>query len=327
MKKLLLALAVAVAAQCSAFAQGYTVTTTTGTYADLTGATVVSTSGWDPNTANFTIPIGFNFVLDGITYTSMETDGLGDLYFTDGTNDKYIYPFDAVIIDKSYPSTTSTLSPISYLLSGTAGSRILKVEFKNAGLVTDPLGTPTLNPNDVANFQVWLYEGSNKIEVRYGTVSAANVQGVFFGEDGPSVAVVTGISSTGISGFFLEGLATAPTVTVLNQSSTYMGLDNIPASGTIYTFNRVVSGIAKQLNQTNIAVYPNPVANVMTIKGLTAKGQATVTITDVLGKVVLTEKVAASQNVSVNVSNLKKGAYFVEVASEEGRSFKQIIRQ
>ncbi|MFC5270925.1 T9SS type A sorting domain-containing protein [Adhaeribacter terreus] len=327
MKKILLILAVAIAAQVSAFAQGYTVTTTTGTYTDLTGATVVSTFGWEPNTANFTIPIGFNFELDGTTYTSLETDGLGDLFFTDGTTDKYIYPFDAVIIDKAYPSTTSTLSPISYLLTGSAGSQILKIEFKNVGLVIDPLGTPIINPNDVANYQVWLYEGSNKVEVHYGTVTASDVQGIFFGEDGPSIAIVTGLSSTGISGFFLEGLATAPTLTVLNQSGTYMGLDSIPASGTIYAFNRVVSGVAKELNKANIAVYPNPVADVMTIEGLKAKGNATVTITDVLGKVVLTQTVAAANNVSVNVSSLKQGTYFVAITSEESRFGKQIIRQ
>ena len=327
MKKLLLAFAIAATAQVSAFAQSYTLTTTTGTYANLTGSTVVSTPGWTPNTAAFTIPIGFNFVLDGTTFTSLEADGLGDLLFTSGTIEKSIFPFDAIIIDKAAPSTTTSLSPVSYLLSGTAGSRILKIEFKNVGLVTDPAGTPSINPTDVANFQVWLYEGSNKIEVRFGTVTAANVQGVFFGENGPSVAVVTASTSSSISGFFLQGLASAPTIAVLNQATSYMGLNGIPASGTIYAFNRVVSGISKDLNNANLAVYPNPVTDVLSIKGLNSNGNVTVTVTDVLGKVVLTENVAAAQNVSVNVSALKKGAYTVAISSEKGRSIKQIIKQ
>jgi hypothetical protein len=290
----------------------------------------VSSPGWTPDTS-FTVPIGFNFDLDGTTYTSLEATGFGDLFLAGGTTDKYIFGFDAVIFDKALLTATptnpvtTTLSPISYLLSGTAGSRILKIEFKNVGLLTDPAGNQSIDPNDVANFQVWLYEGSNKVEVHYGAVTAADVPGVFFGEPGPSIAIVTDID--GISGYFLQGLASAPTVAVLNQSSTYMGVTGIPASGTVYAFTRNAMGVKNDLNKASLAVYPNPVANVMTIKGLTAKGNATVTVTDVLGKVVLTEKVTAAQNVSVNVSNLKKGAYTVEISSEEGRSFKQIIKQ
>src|SRR5688572_5772724 len=329
MKKLLLSFAVALVAQAGAVAQtSYTFSKSTGTYADLTGATVVSSPAWEASSATFNIPIGFNFMLDGQTFSAIEADGWGDLYFTSATAEKAFFAIDAPMIDKGFPSTSNSLSPVSYLLSGTAGSRILKIEYKNAGIVTPsstPGGTPTVNPSDVANLQIWLYEGSNRIEVRYGTISVANIPAVFFGVGGPSVAVVTSNSSTGFSGQFLSGTAAAPTLTTLNGSATYPGITGIPASGTIFTFNVSNSGVTKTLENLAIAVYPNPVTESLKFTGLTAGKNATVKIYDALGKVVKTEEISA--NTVVNVSALKNGTYFVEINSAAGRTGKQIIKQ
>jgi|SRR6478735_2871389 len=327
MKKILLSLAIAVASQVGAFAQtAYTFSRSTGTYADLTGSTVVSTAGWTPNSPNFAIPIGFSFVLDGQTFTTLEADGFGDLSFSSATADKAIFPFDGILVDRSFPSTTATLSPVSYLLTGTAGSRILKIEFKNAG-TADPVAG-TLFPNDFVNFQVWLYEGSNKIEIRYGTSNLTHATDTFFGELGPSEAIVTGGSSSTISGYFLQGTAAAPTMTFLNNAATYSGLTTIPANGTIYTFSvSGVSGVSKDLNNASVAVYPNPVTDELRIEGFAdAKNKVTVNVYDVMGKVVLTQELNAAATMPVNVSKLTKGTYFLEILSGSNRAGKQVIK-
>lgn len=322
MKKTLLTLLLGAVIKLGAFAQGYTFMNSTGTYTDLVNPTVISTAGWDP-TASFVVPIGFNFTIDGVTFTNFEADGLGDLTFTNGTTSKYIFPFDGILVDRSFPSTTTTQSPVSYLLTGTAPSRILKLEFKNAG-TADPQ-TQTLYANEFVNFQVWLYEGTNKVEVRYGTSNLAHATVTFFGESGPTEAIVTDFSSS-ISGYFLQGSATAPTLTTLTSATSYFGLTSIPANGAIYAFTpATASGVAKDLDNAAVTVFPNPATDRLHISGLTEfNSPATVKIYDALGKVVVSENLTAAQAVDINM--LPKGTYFVEIISAKNRVGKQIIK-
>jgi hypothetical protein len=79
--------------------------------------------------------------------------------------DYAILPFEADLIDRG-ELTGISQSPISYKMEGNAGSRILKIEWKNAGFVGEIGELGTLN--DYVNFQVWLFEGSNDVEMHYG---------------------------------------------------------------------------------------------------------------------------------------------------------------
>ena len=58
---------------------------------------------------------------------------------------------------------TDSLSPVSYQLGGVPGSRILKVEWKNAGFHMDIAADN--KSVDFVNLQIWLYEESNDIEL------------------------------------------------------------------------------------------------------------------------------------------------------------------
>jgi hypothetical protein len=334
MKKILLALAIAATAQVSAFSQNYTFSKTTGTYANLTGSTAVSAAGWDED--QYLSPIGFNFSIGGQTVTDMAVDDNGMILFVDVTAQAVkgaVFPFSADMMDRA---NTTSPSVISVATSGTAGSRITKIEWKNAGFYDQANSTQTTFvpfPNDFVNFQVWLYEGSNNVEVHFGSnnVTAANATAIFGPTGGAATSIVTAITGTGqsstLTGVALQGPAATPALVSFTNASTFPSVTGVPTSGTIYRFSTSTTGIAKNLNNAALSVFPNPVADVMAIQGLTAKGNVTINVTDVLGKVVLSEKVAAAQNVSVNVSNLKKGAYTVEISSEEGRSIKQIIKQ
>ena len=334
MKKILLALAIAASAQVSAFAQNYTFTKSTGTYADLTGATALSTSGWDED--QYLVPLGFNFSIGNKTYTNVVVDDNGSILFPDaaGTSaEAGIIAFDVDLMDRAIASNPSTINKVT---TGTPGSQITKIEWKNAGFYDDPSSTPPNYlpfPNDFINFQVWIYEGSNNIEIHFGSsnITAANLASNFGTTGGASTALITAVTPSGqsatLTGVALQGPAATPTMVTFTNTNTFPSVTGVPASGTIYRFATTTTGISKNRNKANFSVYPNPVADVMKIEGLTAKGNVTINVSDVLGKVVLTEKVTAAQNVSVNVGSLKKGAYTVEISSEEGRSIKQIIKQ
>ena len=69
------------------------------------------------------------------------------------------------LVDRDTSGNGSS-SPISYTLSGTAPSRIFKLEWKNAGFF-NPIDNAT-SYDDFINLQLWLHEGSDAIEVRFG---------------------------------------------------------------------------------------------------------------------------------------------------------------
>lgn len=330
MKKLLLSLVALLCLQVSASAQ-YTFTKTTGTYTNLTGGTVASFLGWDEN--QYTIPIGFTFRIGGLSYTSAVIYANGQLLFTSpNSTTKGIFGFDADLMDRG---GLATLSPISYLTTGVAGSRILKVEWRNAGFY-DLMGSTPGNsypyPNDFVNFQIWIYEGNNRVEVRIGSsnITASNSSDIFGATGGPTVGVISNIlaNPNRYTGVVLQNQAATPTAVTLTNANTIPQLTGVPASGTIYRFNSTVNGVSDALENAGVSVYPNPATDILTIEGLTAKqGTATLKIYDLLGKVIVSQELAISKNMPVNVSALAKGTYFLELTTAEGRLGKQIIKQ
>lgn len=121
-----------------------------------------------------TIPLGFNFkwALGNRNIDSIVIDTDGILYapqdFNSSTDNpiRSMMPYEADMTDRGFNNSSAAVSPISYLTTGVAGSRIGKIEFRNAGFYND------ITTNDFINFQIWLYESTNIIEYRYG---ASNV--------------------------------------------------------------------------------------------------------------------------------------------------------
>lgn len=73
-----------------------------------------------------------------------------------------------------------------------------------------------------------------------------------------------------------------------------------------------VLGVSDQKQEeVSIAVYPNPVSNVLTVSATGVEGSVELKMVDVLGKVVLTESGAPLNK--VDVSNFKNGVYLVYV--------------
>jgi hypothetical protein len=152
----------------------YTATRTTGTaYTPITGNAFsgwVNTSG-DDNTSNAT-NIGFNFTLQGKTYTQFRACSNGWMTL-DATQTSTAY---SNVMPTSSPNTVlapfwddlvfqgqvfaSAGQGLRYELTGTAPNRVLTVQWSEIEVFNYP--GPSLN------FQVKLYETTNKIEYVYG---------------------------------------------------------------------------------------------------------------------------------------------------------------
>lgn len=79
-------------------------------------------------------------------------------------------------------------------------------------------------------------------------------------------------------------------------------------------------GIENAENEANVAIYPNPVRNMLNIEGNNVKN---VEVIDMDGRVVLTNDRAGQ----IDMSNLSDGVYMVRVMSENGVSTKKIVKK
>ena len=194
----------------------------TGTYTDLTGSTSLNNAQtWDD--PEYVISIGFSFEFFDQAFDSIH---ISDRIWFDAANKYRIYAYSADYIDLG---SGSSLSPISYLLSGTPGNQILKIEWQNAGFYDDN------TTSDFINLQLWLYEGSNDIEVRVGPNSVLNPDS-YGGDEGGVVGLWDRITNKNT---YLIGDENNPV-----QTTVISGIPNLngtPVNGTIYNFGKCPS--------------------------------------------------------------------------------------
>jgi hypothetical protein len=289
-------------------AQTYQFTHFTSTYSDLAGATVLTDSGtvWDDEV--YTIPIGFNFTYMGQSFTNMIVDTYGLLDFSNGNYELVFLGFLADLMDAG---TTSSVSPVSYLLSGTPGNRILKIEFKNCGFFSGPQGS-------FVNFQIWLMEADNSLEVHMGPNSVPSPSVSYDGETGPVIGVVktnTGATAT-VYALTLVGSPANPSTVMLDINNMQF-LNGTPASGQVYRFSITGTSLPEwEAGSFAITAYPNPVEMSGEVKlTLDKERDVKVTVVNMMGQKVMDvysgRLSAGTQTVSADLSALQAGSYIV----------------
>ena len=197
---------------------------TGATIEDMSSATTigVADNDDDPYTAS---NIGFTFNYNGVDYTqfSASPDGfitLGSATaaaqytndLTSATNPVKIAPYwdDLALGDAANGGY------IKYVVTGTAPNRICKIEW----FVTIPrniTGTPS------SKFQLWLYESTNAIDFRYGTMGSA------------TSSASVGIRGTGTTNF--QSVTISSNTAAVGTANNNNALQ--PAAGTKYTFTPV----------------------------------------------------------------------------------------
>ncbi len=83
----------------------------------------------------------------------------------------------------------------------------------------------------------------------------------------------------------------------------------------------------KEESKTFINVYPNPIKNALTIKGL-FKTKSNVTIFDKLGRIVYDNAIGAGNvQTSIDMSNFDNGIYILQINSEKNKYIRKIVKQ
>jgi hypothetical protein len=139
----------------------YSLSSDSVAWSELTSQTLCNTINtvWQNQ---YRIPIGFSFPFAGRTFDSLNIETNGYLQFD---ADNY-YAFTAFHSFCDKIDSNGFHSVLSYQLAGASPNRILKIQYKNAGQVDEPLAT--------LSYQIWLHENGS-IEVRVGPNSYTDV--------------------------------------------------------------------------------------------------------------------------------------------------------
>ena len=313
----------------SATAQ-YEFTVATGTYTNLVGSTSLNDGEvWDD--PQYAIPIGFEFQLydelideifigenfyGGVLTTASDYYGISPLIVAYGTD----------IIDRGYEDPYEvSLSNISYMLEGEVGSQILKIEWNNAGfygeLTEDDIST------DFLNFQLWLYEGSNNIEIHFGPSSVTQPEESYEGDDGPWVGLISEYDRNNdynLPGIVLTGDPTAPDVLEIGDYYDVGFLDGTIPDGTIYRFSNAMVDVGEHSYvSTEVRLVPNPADDVCKIIAEELSGRIEdVTIMQPDGS---NAKSARISNNQIDLSGIASGMYLVRIGTDAGIFTKKLI--
>ena len=316
--------------------QTYSFSVSTGSYTNLTGSKSLNNGlTWDD--PQFEIPVGFNFHFFSTSTNKLfiEDFGLGGLLTTDTSEMGVIpmlIPYFVDIIDRGYDfnigdNSIGSLSNISYLLEGVLGSQILKIEWRNVGFYSE------LEDDDVSsdftNFQLWLYEGTNDIEVHFGPNSITQPNLSFDGETGSTVALLSDYDIDNDSlineAYVLEGNVVSPTIKALTSVDFFTFLNGVIPNGTIYKFSNTTTGISEFKSSVNFSIYPNPATNNIIISQQSGNYDIeTINIYDANGKLF---KILEKIDKHIDISNFVNGLYFLQIKTDKGFSSKVLIKE
>jgi|GEM_PF-3263625 len=304
--------------------QYYTFQKDSAAYITIDPAKMISANKgnvWVEDTT-FNIPIGFNFFFLDHELTEV---GINQTNLFMPQRDHYIAAFGNFLMeDRGNPysakddtaADTISYSPISYMVDSSNGSggKILKIQWQNAGYFFDS--------SLFLNMQIWLYEGSNNIEIRYGNSKVNLDKSQVFG-CGPLVglAKVDTVKRFDLYEMYLNGDAQRPDTIGLNQAGKRC-LNNVPSPGIIYRFvyhDRL--GISPAPH-SGFSIFPNPVAGQLNIH-LAENGTAVLEISDMAGRMVYHQTINSST--AILTSSIGNGVYIVKLSQGQNLYYQKLM--
>lgn len=322
MKKLLFTVLTALSAMSAQAQFNYVFSKhTSAPYVPLTAGTSVNGNiVWDDE--NFKMPIGFNFDMDGIT-----TDSIGIYYMgpictdTLGTVNAFVANM-IDLTDRNYDTgTTVSLSPVRYQLTGTAPNRIFKLEIFNAGFYDEWDIYNTMN--DSVNYQFWLYETSNIVEIRFGDAYINHADDYFSNDSNVlNTGYLKQISLLGFTVdnfYFVKGDTSAPTIdsTMDIQNDINEGLNAWPSYGTVYRFEPPTLSVKNAMAALkNVTVYPTQAQQEVFVEN-GSKEAINYTIISMNGAAVNVSGRLANGKNTIDVSKLASGNYVLQLSSDK----------
>ena len=250
----------------------------------------------------WTIQPGFEFEFFDVPFSSLIL-WEGSVYFSD---DLFLDAFGASFQDLGwYSGNLMSLSPVSYQIEGNIGNQILKLEYLNAGFWPATI-------EDYISFQVWLYEGSNILEIHIGPGMVDPYVYQQDGWDGPYIGLSNYLSEEFI---YIEGDPTAPTLYYLDDSTN--GMNTTPPDGLIYRFipdDYVATEAIEHMKMARISIQESQVA----ISGL--QGNEQIQLFDLQGRTLAFEEINGQKEKIISLNHIPgEGIYIIQIKANNYR--------
>ncbi len=295
---------------------------------DNNATTILSSNGWDDTTVVFNLPAGFNFKYHGTPVTQWRMDTHGGLYPNDldfGLQAPFIMGIKSDYLDNGN-------SKISFDVSGTTGSRIAKVEFRNLGFYGG-------NATDTANFQIWLYEGSHKIEyhchgpshTRSGLLNPFNngdngvLTGLMFDVNIADTALAHVVKHK--NGIYTDTSFLVDPANLEDQLDAVVYDTVYPVNGAVFAFAPKSGTSVKELITRISSVSPNPAGDKVTLQLKNRPpADAQVVVYTLTGQSVLRRSITETLT-DIALDGLSKGIYMLSYNGAGARETLRIVKK
>lgn len=324
MKKITLLLALLLTAIGFSQQNHYSFSKTTATYADLEGATSINNGQpWNEQVEFESHPLVFDAKVFSLPHQELFFyDGQIILFDSNLEKISYFMPINGYFTDRNFSGTGTSLSPVSYKVEGEVGSRILKIEMKNAGVLDEIENY--LTSSLFLNFQVWIYEADETIEYRFGnhniTSAAALGEEVFV--SGFVTEVFEGASNTTKLGY-VTGNINAP---VYNEAETEVsltsGLSAMPTPNTVFRFTKEAVASVSHPEKVKFSVYPNPTSDVLVLTTENTEVKE-YTLLDIKGRKVASGTIENPAETKIDIKDMANGLYLLKV----GNTIQKIVKK
>lgn len=214
----------------------YTFESSSGTYTELTGGTVLAAAGWDDQViAND--PLGFTFNFNGVDYTTVSVSANGYLIIGGTASMGYTPISSTVVAAGSVAAFGRDLQSIAVTgeirseTTGTAGDYVYTVQWKNAKRYGVNYA------DEVLNFQIKLFQNGNKAQVVYGPITGS----AYATPVHPQVGM-RGATNTDYTNRTTTTNWAATTAGAINTATCTLTNLVFPANGQTFTFLPPVAG-------------------------------------------------------------------------------------
>ncbi len=324
MRKNILYLSIVLLLHSFTLSAQYTLSTFNDPFVPFTNGTSLSNGlTWDD--PEYILPIGFDFTFLGLTSNTIYFTELGGgLTIVDDIQNPTLATTFGIIdndlmdrgVDTNYADfedQPNGQSDISYILTGSVGNRILKIQWANAGFYSDIVYDNV--SRDYFNGQLWIYEADSSIEMRYGPSSVSQPLLSYDSVIGPSV-VFGKIDNSNPVLYGLTGSTSAPTIDTLNfNNSQVIYLNNTIPDGTVYRLGPSNPSSSREVVDLGKArIFPNPCTKNLNISGIEINEIKKIEIHNSLGQFVKNY----SANVELDIEDLEKGIYTLSIYTEKG---------
>ncbi len=290
----------------------YLLKTGMGTYTELTNDTVI-TGAYVNATGTWIFElVGESFNLFDKAYkidnvkTYIEFSNNGFMRVQDDTS--------LIVVDAMFTQVDSidNTTALSYVVEGTSGNKILKVQWKNLALTNG-------QPGNYVNYQIWLHQATGIFEIFYGPSSASNSSG-FNTTNGPNIGLFYAPQSFAkmYEKIWLNG---APGNYTIDSARTisFSAVSGAPPSGTILRYiPKKVAVSVPAMKEANIEIFPNPADDKINIRlSAPLTEQAKVLLYDVKGRVVKSYDATNTSQLSIPVGGVAEGMYEIKLMTRE----------